>query len=112
MSPGRCAVEPAGVAPPRALVARGRSAPALRWPSSVQSGSSATDRPIRPSSSGPTRARGVGPCQAGAMRVHLVDGTYELFRHFFGAPPRTASDGTEVGAARGVVSSVLAMLEG
>jgi 5'-3' exonuclease len=46
------------------------------------------------------------------MRVHLVDGTYELFRHFFGAPPRTASDGTEVGAARGVVSSVLAMLEG
>ncbi|HXQ18290.1 MAG TPA: 5'-3' exonuclease H3TH domain-containing protein [Acidimicrobiales bacterium] len=46
------------------------------------------------------------------MRVHLVDGTYELFRHFFGAPPRTAIDGTEVGAARGVVSSVVAMLEG
>jgi 5'-3' exonuclease len=46
------------------------------------------------------------------MRVHLVDGTYELFRHFFGAPPKQATDGTEVGAARGVVSSVVAMLEG
>jgi 5'-3' exonuclease len=46
------------------------------------------------------------------MRVHLVDGTYELFRHFFGAPPRQATDGTEVGAARGVVSSMVAMLEG
>jgi 5'-3' exonuclease len=46
------------------------------------------------------------------MRVHLVDGTYELFRHFFGAPPRVATDGTEVGAARGVVSSMVAMLEG
>jgi 5'-3' exonuclease len=46
------------------------------------------------------------------MRVHLVDGTYELFRHFFGAPPRQATDGTEVGAARGVVSSRVAMLEG
>jgi 5'-3' exonuclease len=46
------------------------------------------------------------------MRVHLVDGTYELFRHFFGAPPRLATDGTEVGAARGVVSSMVAMLEG
>jgi 5'-3' exonuclease len=46
------------------------------------------------------------------MRVHLVDGTYELFRHFFGAPPRQATDGLEVGAARGVVSSVVAMLEG
>jgi 5'-3' exonuclease len=44
------------------------------------------------------------------VRVHLVDGTYELFRHFFGAPPRTAVDGTEVGAVRGVVSTVVAML--
>ncbi len=44
------------------------------------------------------------------MDVHLVDGTYELFRHFFGAPPRSAEDGTEVGATRGVVMSVLSML--
>ena len=45
------------------------------------------------------------------MKVHLVDGTYELFRHFFGAPPHQNSDGAEVAAVRGVVGSVLAMLE-
>jgi 5'-3' exonuclease len=44
------------------------------------------------------------------LRVHLVDGTYELFRHFFGAPPRAGTDGAEVGAVRGVVSSMVAML--
>ena len=44
------------------------------------------------------------------MDVHLVDGTYELFRHFFGQPPRDADDGSEIGAARGVVMSVLSML--
>jgi 5'-3' exonuclease len=44
------------------------------------------------------------------MRVHLVDGTYELFRHFFGQPPRAADDGSEIGAARGVVLSVVGML--
>ncbi len=44
------------------------------------------------------------------VRVHLVDGTYELFRHFYGAPPRASSEGGEVGAVRGVVQSVLSML--
>ena len=44
------------------------------------------------------------------MDVHLVDGTYELFRHFFGQPPRAADDGTEIGAARGVVLTLLGML--
>lgn len=44
------------------------------------------------------------------MEVHLVDGTYELFRHFFGQPPRAGDDGEEIGAARGVVLSVLGML--
>ena len=44
------------------------------------------------------------------VRVHLVDGTYELFRHFYGAPPRSSSEGGEVGAVRGVVQSVLSML--
>ena len=43
------------------------------------------------------------------MKVHLVDGTYELFRHFFGAPPRNAA-GEEVAAVRGVVGSVLQLL--
>ncbi len=45
------------------------------------------------------------------MRVHLLDGTYELFRQFFGQPSRAALDGHEIGAARGVVLSVLVMLE-
>jgi 5'-3' exonuclease len=44
------------------------------------------------------------------MRVHLLDGTYELFRHFYGSPPRTGAEGGEVGAVRGVLSSVLTML--
>jgi 5'-3' exonuclease len=44
------------------------------------------------------------------IRVHLVDGTYELFRHFFGQPPHAADDGKEVGAVRGVLLSVLGML--
>src|ERR1039457_2766079 len=44
------------------------------------------------------------------MNVHLVDGTYELFRHFFGQPPRAADDGEEIGAARGGVLSVRSML--
>jgi 5'-3' exonuclease len=44
------------------------------------------------------------------MKVHLVDGTYELFRHFFGAPPHRTADGQEVAAVRGVVGSVLQLL--
>lgn len=44
------------------------------------------------------------------MRVHLVDGTYELFRHFFGQPPRAGDDGGPIGAARGVVLTLLGML--
>ena len=44
------------------------------------------------------------------MKVHLVDGTYELFRHFFGAPPHRNAAGEEVAAVRGVVSSVLQLL--
>jgi 5'-3' exonuclease len=45
------------------------------------------------------------------MRVHLVDGTYELFRHFYAVPPRQAGDGREVAATRGVLSSLLQLLE-
>jgi 5'-3' exonuclease len=44
------------------------------------------------------------------MKVHLVDGTYELFRHFFGAPPHRNPAGVEVAAVRGVVGSVLQLL--
>ncbi len=44
------------------------------------------------------------------MEVHLVDGTYELFRQFFGQPSRTGEDGSEIGAVRGVLLSLLSML--
>jgi 5'-3' exonuclease len=50
-------------------------------------------------------------CEASCMKVHLVDGTYELFRHFFGAPPHRNSEGDEVAAVRGVLSSVLQLME-
>ena len=44
------------------------------------------------------------------MNVHLVDGTYELFRHYYGAPRSQSVDGMEVGAIRGVLGSMLGML--
>lgn len=45
------------------------------------------------------------------MDVHLIDGTYELFRHFFAVPSAADSNGREIGAVRGVVNSVLSMIE-
>jgi 5'-3' exonuclease len=44
------------------------------------------------------------------MKVHLVDGTYELFRSHFGAPPKKAPDGREVGATLGLLRSLLLLL--
>ena len=44
------------------------------------------------------------------MNVHLVDGTFELFRAYYGSPPSTDSNGKEVGAARGLARSLLALL--
>ncbi len=44
------------------------------------------------------------------MNVHLIDGTYELFRAFYGAPSAKNSAGVEVGAARGLARSMLALL--
>jgi len=45
------------------------------------------------------------------MDVHLIDGTYELFRHFFAVPAAADVNGQEVGAVRGVLASVLSMIE-
>jgi 5'-3' exonuclease len=44
------------------------------------------------------------------LDVHLIDGTYELFRHYYALPSARDSDGREVAAVRGVVGSVLGML--
>jgi 5'-3' exonuclease len=43
--------------------------------------------------------------------VYLVDGTYELFRHFFAVPSARDVNGQEIGAVRGVLASVLSMFE-
>ncbi len=45
------------------------------------------------------------------MDVHLIDGTYELFRYFFAVPSSKDASGQEIGAVRGVLTSVLSMLE-
>jgi 5'-3' exonuclease len=45
------------------------------------------------------------------MNVHLIDGTYELFRHFFAVPPSADVNGQEIGAVRGVLHSILSMIE-
>ncbi|HUM28413.1 MAG TPA: hypothetical protein PKN81_19380, partial [Anaerolineales bacterium] len=44
------------------------------------------------------------------MKIHLVDGTYELFRAHFGAPPKKAANGMEVGATLGLLRSMLLLL--
>src|SRR5690349_15205314 len=44
------------------------------------------------------------------MEVHLVDGTYELFRHFFAMPSMKDDKGREIGAVRGVLNSMRSML--
>jgi len=46
------------------------------------------------------------------MKIHLLDGTYELFRHYFAVPSAKDTSGQEVGAVRGVLNSVLSMVEG
>ncbi|HEY9790121.1 MAG TPA: 5'-3' exonuclease H3TH domain-containing protein [Candidatus Obscuribacterales bacterium] len=45
------------------------------------------------------------------MDIYLIDGTYELFRHFFAVPKSRDAGGQEIGAVRGVVTSILSMLE-
>src|SRR5882672_12846531 len=44
------------------------------------------------------------------MRIHLIDGTYELFRAYFGAPGALGPQGSEVGATRGILRSLLSLL--
>lgn len=44
------------------------------------------------------------------MKLHLLDGTYELFRAHFGAPARSAPDGRAIGAVHGLIASTLSLL--
>jgi 5'-3' exonuclease len=50
------------------------------------------------------------PSNGVALNVHLIDGTYELFRHYYALPAATDREGAEVAAVRGVLRSVLAMI--
>ncbi|KXK16072.1 MAG: DNA polymerase I [Chloroflexi bacterium OLB14] len=45
------------------------------------------------------------------MKIHLIDGTYELFRAHFGAPPKKSLSGQEVGATLGLIRSLLMLLQ-
>ena len=45
------------------------------------------------------------------MQLHLLDGTYELYRHFYAVPSTQDAGGVEIGAVRGVLASVMALLE-
>jgi len=46
------------------------------------------------------------------LEIHLIDGTYELFRHYYALPSARDRDGREVAAVRGVLGSVLGMIRG
>jgi 5'-3' exonuclease len=54
---------------------------------------------------------GIAAVAAANRRVHLIDGTYELFRQYFGQPPKASAGGAEVRAALGVVGSLFSMIE-
>ena len=51
-------------------------------------------------------------CWSCALDIHLVDGTYELFRHYYALPSARDEDGREVAAVRGVLASVMGMIKG
>ena len=44
------------------------------------------------------------------VHVHLIDGTYELFRHYYALPSRRDASGMEVAAVRGVIASIFGMI--
>jgi 5'-3' exonuclease len=46
-----------------------------------------------------------------ALEIHLIDGTYELFRHYYALPSVRDRDGQEVAAVRGVLASILGMIK-
>jgi 5'-3' exonuclease len=51
-------------------------------------------------------------CWSCTLDIYLVDGTYELFRHYYALPSARDADGKEVAAVRGVLASVLGMVKG
>jgi 5'-3' exonuclease len=58
----------------------------------------------------PAPHRGLHSDRGPTLNVHLIDGTYELFRHYYALPSAKDSAGREVAAVRGVVNSVLGLI--
>lgn len=50
-------------------------------------------------------------CWSCPLDIYLVDGTYELFRHYYALPSAKDADGREVAGVRGVLASVLGMIK-
>ena len=77
--------------------------------------STAYRRPVDSAPAAGLRSRSPATCfQSGdrALDVHLIDGTYELFRHYYALPSAREPDGRDVAAVRGVLASVLGMVQG
>jgi 5'-3' exonuclease len=74
----------------------------------LEDSTSAPFRQARP----PLDYNAADPLRLFEMDVHLVDGTYELFRHYYALPSARDQDGHEVAAVRGVLRSVLGMIRG
>ena len=64
---------------------------------------------VRGASSSKATHSGLTRERPAAIEVHLIDGTYELFRHYYALPSARTADGQEVAAVRGVLGSILAM---
>ncbi len=58
----------------------------------------------------PAPQRGLHSDRGPILNVHLIDGTYELFRHYYALPSAKDSAGREVAAVRGVINSVLGLI--
>ena len=65
---------------------------------------------VMPNTLGGMTRQGENSLEGEGMKIHLVDGTYELFRSYFGAPPKKAPDGREVGATLGLLRSLLSLV--
>src|SRR2546423_3990064 len=94
----------------RAATRRSSPAPATRWSSPSGSPTCAVTG-TTPVGSTATAAGQDEVCQADPMNVDLIDGTYELFRHHYGLPSAVREKGSRTAATRGVLTSVVAMLE-
>src|SRR5215212_8338243 len=74
--------------------------------------SDAAEAPAGAAGEGQAKARSaLRRPRRGKVQVHLIDGTYELFRYFFALPSHLNDEGQEVAATRGVVGSVLMLIE-